>query len=58
MSHHVATGTLLIAVPILFNATFALLAARFDYPDILREPTHEVLARFREGGSQLRSCVG
>src|SRR4029079_18452351 len=23
------------------------------YPDILREPTHEVLARFREGGSEL-----
>jgi hypothetical protein len=53
LSGHTATGTLLIAVPILFNATFALLAARFDYPDILREPTHEVLARFRDGGSQL-----
>ena len=53
MSGHTATGTILIAVPVLFNASFALLAARFDYPDILREPTHVVLARFREGGSQL-----
>jgi hypothetical protein len=52
-SSHYATGTLLIGVPILFNATFALLAQRFDYPDILREPTHEVLARFRDGGSRL-----
>ena len=50
---HAATGTVLIAVPVLFNATFALLAQRFDYPEILREPTHEVLARFRDGGSQL-----
>jgi hypothetical protein len=40
-------------VPILFNASFALLAQRFDYPEILREPTPEVLARFRAGGSQL-----
>jgi hypothetical protein len=53
LNHHYATGALLIGVPILFNATFALLAQRFDYPDILREPTHEVLARFRDGGSHL-----
>jgi hypothetical protein len=26
---------------------------RFDYPDILRRPTSEVLARFREGGTAL-----
>jgi len=32
---------------------FGLLAARFDYPDILRRPTGEVLARFREGGTAL-----
>src|SRR5262245_43879448 len=47
------TAALLIALPILFNVTFALLAARFDYPDILREPTGEVLRRFREGGTDL-----
>jgi len=29
------------------------LAQRFDYPDVLRQPTDEVLRRFREGGSSL-----
>ena len=47
------TGTLLVALPILFNVTFALLSMRFDYPDVLREPTAEVLRRFREGGAGL-----
>jgi hypothetical protein len=47
------TGAALIAVPVLFNVGFTLLAQRFDYPDILRQPTHEVLKRFREGGSSL-----
>jgi hypothetical protein len=34
-----------VVVPILFNAGFALLGQRFDFPDILRRPTHEVLER-------------
>jgi hypothetical protein len=46
-------GALLIALPLAFNACFAGLAAKFDYPDILRRPTDEVLARFREGGNGL-----
>jgi hypothetical protein len=46
-------GLLLIAVPVAFNASFALLAARFDYPDVLRRPTGEVLERFSEGGTAL-----
>jgi hypothetical protein len=46
-------GLLLVGVPLAFNAAFALLAARFDYPDVLRRPTDEVLARFRAGGSSL-----
>jgi Domain of unknown function (DUF4386) len=46
-------GLLLIAVPLAFNAAFAALAARFDYPDILREPTPVVLERFRAGGTPL-----
>jgi hypothetical protein len=49
----IVTAVLLIALPILFNAAFALLGAAFDYPDILRRPTSEVLARFRAGGSRL-----
>jgi hypothetical protein len=39
--------------PLAFNVAFTLLAARFDYPDILRRPTDEVLARFRQGGTGL-----
>jgi hypothetical protein len=46
-------GALLIAVPLALNAAFALLAARFDYPDVLRRPTGEVLAAFRAGGTSL-----
>jgi Domain of unknown function (DUF4386) len=46
-------GLALIALPIAFNAAFALLGMRFDYPDILRRPTAEVLARFSEGGAAL-----
>jgi hypothetical protein len=49
----IATGILLIVLPIAFNVTFAALAARFEYPDILRRPTSEVLERFRAGGSGL-----
>lgn len=48
-----ATGVLLILLPLLFNAAFALLAKAFDYPDILRRPTEEILSRFRDGGSRL-----
>jgi uncharacterized protein DUF4386 len=46
-------GAFLIAMPVAFNAAFGMLAARFDYPDILRRPTAEVLERFRAGGSGL-----
>jgi hypothetical protein len=53
MSTSTIAGLLLIAVPLAFNALFALLAARFDYPDILRRPTADVLARFHAGGTSL-----
>jgi hypothetical protein len=46
-------GFSLIAVPILFNWMFASLAKQFEYPDILRQPTTVVLAKFRSGGSRL-----
>ncbi|MHB1009992.1 MAG: DUF4386 domain-containing protein [Propionibacteriaceae bacterium] len=46
-------AVLLIVVPIGFNAAFAALAAKFDYPEILRRPTAEVLGKFRAGGSGL-----
>src|SRR5215218_109946 len=53
MSTVTVAGVLLLALPVVFNLAFGLLAATFDYPDILRRPTHEVLARFREGGTKL-----
>jgi hypothetical protein len=53
MSAATVAGLLLIAVPLAFNGAFALLAARFDYPDILRRPTGEVLEAFRAGGTPL-----
>jgi hypothetical protein len=53
MSTTTAAGALLLALPIAFNVAFGALAASFDYPDILRRPTHEVLTRFREGGTKL-----
>jgi hypothetical protein len=48
-----AASILLIALPVAFNGAFAALAATFDYPDILRRPTLEILERFRAGGSGL-----
>jgi hypothetical protein len=48
-----AAGALLIFLPLMFNLCFALLARSFDYPDVLRRPTSEVLSRFRAGGARL-----
>jgi hypothetical protein len=53
MTTATVAGLLMIVVALAFNAAFALLAARFDYPDILREPTADVLAKFRAGGASL-----
>src|SRR6266508_6047698 len=53
MRVEVAAGILLIVAPLWFNANFALLGRRFNYPDILRRPTPEILERFRAGGSSL-----
>jgi Domain of unknown function (DUF4386) len=49
-----AAGALLIFLPLAFNAFFLLLARRFDYPDILRSPTEEILTRFQAGGVGLK----
>jgi hypothetical protein len=53
MTEQSVAGIVLVVVPILFNVAFALLAQRFDYPEVLRLPTPEVLERFRAGGSAL-----
>ena len=53
MSTVTVAAVMLLALPVSFNAAFGVLAKTFDYPDILRRPTPEVLARFREGGTKL-----
>ena len=53
MTTEVITGILLIVLPIAYNVLFTLLARSFDYPDILRRPTAEVLERFMAAGSKL-----
>jgi hypothetical protein len=53
MRVEVAAGVFLIVAPLWFNATFALLGKRFDYPAILRRPANDILDRFRAGGSSL-----
>lgn len=47
-------AALLIILPLAFNLFFFLLGRRFDYPDILRSPTEEVLSRFQAGGVSLK----
>jgi len=53
VSTELAAGALLIFLPLMFNLCFALLGRGFDYPDVLRRPTSEVLSRFRAGGVRL-----
>jgi hypothetical protein len=53
MTTQMLTGLLLLVLPVAYNLFFTLLARTFDYPDILRRPTAEVLARFAAGGSRL-----
>lgn len=53
MSTETAAGIVLILVPVWFNVWFFALARRFEYPDILRRPTAEILQRFRSGGPSL-----
>ena len=53
MSIEIATGALLIAVPIAFNLAFFELGRTFDYPGILREPADVILRRFAAGGTPL-----
>jgi hypothetical protein len=49
-----AAGAFLIFLPLAFNAFFLLLGRRFDYPNILRRPTEDILNRFQAGGVSLK----
>ena len=42
------TALALITAAILTNAGFTALGSIFNYPDVLKEPTTEILDRFRE----------
>jgi hypothetical protein len=48
-----AAGILLVIVPLAFTICFLLLQQLFEYPDILRQPTGDVLAKFAAGGTPL-----
>ena len=53
MTTQVLTGLLLLVLPVAYNGLYTLLARSFGYPDVLREPTGQVLERFAAGGSRL-----
>jgi hypothetical protein len=53
MSVEVLTGVVLIVLPVAYNVLYTLLARSFDYPDVLRRSTADVLERFAAGGSRL-----
>lgn len=46
-------GAALIISALAINIPYGLLIANFDYPDVLRMPAADVLARFRAGGPSL-----
>ena len=47
------TGAAAIALAILFNIPYAILAATYDYPDVLRGPPGQALDLFAAGGAVL-----
>jgi hypothetical protein len=47
------TGAGAIALAIVFNIPFSVLAATYDYPDVLRRPAGEALDLFAAGGESL-----
>ncbi len=46
-------GIFFIVGALLVNIPFTLIITNFDYPDILRQPTIEILTRFQAGGNAL-----
>ena len=41
------TAVLLLTAAVMTNAAFTVLGSVFDYPDVLKQPTSDVLASFR-----------
>ena len=52
-SPRLLAGGLLVVIPVVFMAGFTGLQMTFGYPEILRHPAREVLARFAAGGVDL-----
>ena len=50
---HRTAGLFLVAIPVAFTFCFTLLQLLFEYPDILRQPTGDVLTKFQAGGAGL-----
>lgn len=46
-------GIVLIMIPILIQIPYTMLIIKFQYPDILRQPTETILTEFHNGGSSL-----
>ncbi|QSQ19779.1 DUF4386 domain-containing protein [Pyxidicoccus parkwayensis] len=46
-------GWVMLLFPLAVNVPFGLLATRFGYPDVLRQPAAQVLTRFAEAGPSL-----
>jgi Domain of unknown function (DUF4386) len=53
LTTQVLTALLLLVLPVAYNLLYTLLARSFDYPDILRQPTSQILERFAAGGGRL-----
>jgi hypothetical protein len=53
MTLYTITGLVLIALPVTFNVLFFMLGRVFEYPAILRRPTHDILTQFAAGGRRL-----
>jgi hypothetical protein len=58
LTTQVLTGLLLLVLPVAYNGLYTLLARSFDYPDILRQPTGQVLARFAPAAAAWSSSGG
>ena len=48
------TATLLITAAVLTNAAFTVLGTVFDYPEVLKKPTADILAGFRDHEGPVR----
>ena len=50
MNIEAVAAVFLIFVPVAFNVFFLLLGRLFDYPNILRRPTEDILTASRQAG--------